>query len=101
MDTISRLGKNNIHRNRLEYEALQERDKRKNEIAQKPEFRTAIVRLKEKLGFSYDNFHLFQSETIKQFQEGTGLKLPPIPIFIFDRLTITLNQINNLKDKFI
>ena len=73
----------------------------KNEIAQKPEFRTAIVRLKEKLGFSYDNFHLFQSEIIKQFQDGTGLKLSPIPIFIFNRLTNTLNQMNNLKDKFI
>ena len=92
---------NNIHRNKLDFEALQERDKKKNEIVQKPEYRTVIVRLKEKLGFNYDNHDLFQREIIRQFQENTGLKLPPIPIFVFDRLANTLNQMNNLKDEFI
>jgi len=90
---------NNIHRSRLEFDTLQERDKKKNEIAQKKEFRTIIIRLKEKLGFNYDNQNLFQREIIKQFQEKTSLKLPPIPLFVFDKLTNTLHQVRGFKEK--
>ena len=62
----------------------------KNEICTRLEFKTVLIRLKEKFGFNFDNPHIFQSEIIRQFQIETGINISPIPILVFD------NSTNNL-----
>ncbi len=83
---------NFIHKDLEEFETLQERDKLKNEICKQPEYKTVLIRLKEKFDFNYDHPHIFQKEIIRQFQNKTRINLPPIPKLTFNNITNTLKE---------
>jgi hypothetical protein len=95
---------NSVHRTQAEFFEQQERDERKNQLAQEND--VIIIRLKAINGFDRNSLDSFQVHIISQFNSNElvrrgNVKLPPMRLSRYDPLSKSLKPRKGSMDNFL